>query len=105
MRCSAGRARIKKSNPSNRASGSSTMFAALWSFYMIDALRDLVRRVDFKPLRIFTNGGPRYDITHPDNLAFGKSELFYYFPKSDRSVHIPYRNIASVEEVAQKSSK
>ena len=65
---------------------------------MLDTLRDLIRRPDFKPVRIFTNGGQRYDITHPDNLAFGKSELFYYFPKSDRSVHIPYRNIATFGE-------
>ncbi len=71
---------------------------------MLDSLKDLIRRVDFKPVRIFTNGGQRHDITHPDNLAFGKSELFYYFPKSDRSVHIPYRNIASVEELAAKSA-
>jgi hypothetical protein len=72
---------------------------------MIDTLRRLIRRPDFKPVRIFTSGGQRYDITHPDNLAFGKSELFYYFPTSNRSVHIPYRNIASVEETAAKSTK
>ncbi|MBC7782855.1 MAG: hypothetical protein H7144_03365 [Burkholderiales bacterium] len=72
---------------------------------MIDALKDLIRRPNFKPVRIFTNGGQRYDITHPDNFAFGKSELFYYFPKSDRSVHIPYRNIASVEEIAARTGK
>jgi len=72
---------------------------------MIDSLKDLVRRPDFRPVRIFTAGGQRYDITRPDNLAFGKSELFYYFPRSDRSVHIPYRSIASVEEIAARSSK
>ena len=72
---------------------------------MIDSLKDLIRRPDFKPVRIFTNGGPHYDITHADNFAFGKSELFYYFPKSDRSVHIPYRNIASVETLTAKSGK
>jgi hypothetical protein len=72
---------------------------------MIDSLKVLIRRTDFKPVRIFTNGGQRYDITHPDNLAFGKSELFFYFPKSDRSVHIPYRNIASVEEANGKLAR
>ena len=72
---------------------------------MLDSLKDLVRRADFRPVRIFTNGGQRYDITHPDNMAFGKSELFYYFPKSDRSVHIPYRNISAVEEVSAKVAK
>jgi hypothetical protein len=72
---------------------------------MIDSLKDLIRRTNFKPVRIFTNGGQQYDITHPDNLAFGKSELFYYFPKSDRSVHIPYRNIAAVEERSTKAAK
>jgi hypothetical protein len=72
---------------------------------MIDSLKDLIRRPNFKPVRILTNGGQRHDITHPDNFAFGKSEAFYYFPKSDRSVHIPYRNIAAVEELAAKSAK
>jgi hypothetical protein len=72
---------------------------------MIDSLKDLIRRPNFKPVRIFTNGGQKYDITHPDNFAFGKSEFFYYFPKSDRSVHVPYRNIASVEEMSAKPSR
>jgi hypothetical protein len=72
---------------------------------MIDSLKDLIRRPNFKPVRILTIGGQRYDITHPDNFAFGKSEAFYHFPKSDRSVHIPYRNISSVEELATKSPK
>ena len=72
---------------------------------MVESLKDLVRREDFKPIRIFTNGGQHYDITHPDNLAFGRSELFYYFPKSDRSVHIAYDNISAVEEMASRTSK
>jgi len=72
---------------------------------MLDSLKGLIRRDAFKPVRIFTNGGPHYDITHPDNLAFGKSEMFYYFPRSDRSVHIPYRNIAAIEKFGAKSAK
>jgi len=71
---------------------------------MMESLKDLVRREDFKPIRIFTNGGQHYDITAPDNMAFGDSELFYYFPKSDRSVHISYQNIASIEEMATKAN-
>jgi hypothetical protein len=72
---------------------------------MVDSLKDLIRRPNFKPVGIFTNGGQHYDITHPDNFAFGKSEALYYFPRSDRSVHFPYRNIAAVEELGSKSAK
>ncbi len=69
---------------------------------MVDSL---IRRANFKAVRIFTNGGRHYDTTHPDNFAFGKSEFFYYFPKSDRSVHVPYRNIAAVEELGAARPK
>jgi hypothetical protein len=72
---------------------------------MIDSLKDLINTTNFKPVRIVTNGGQHYDITNPDNLAFGKSELFYYLPKSDKSVHIAYRNISSVEVATAKSPK
>jgi hypothetical protein len=72
---------------------------------VIDSLKEFVHREEFRPIRIFTNGGQHYDITHPDNLALGKSELFYYLPKSDRSVRIAYHNIASVEEMSGKAVK
>ena len=63
-----------------------------------ESIEPLTIRDDFRPFKIITSAGLAYDITDPAGLALGKSELFYYFPRSDRSIHIPYTHIATIEE-------
>jgi hypothetical protein len=46
-----------------------------------------------------------YDISDPGGLALGKTELFYFFPRSDRSIHIPYNHIATIEETSTARKK
>jgi hypothetical protein len=63
-----------------------------------DSIEPLTLRDEFRPFKIITSAGVAYDITDPGGLALGKSELFYFFPRSDRSIHIPYNHIATIEE-------
>jgi hypothetical protein len=63
-----------------------------------ESIEPLVSRQEFRPFRIITSAGVGYDITDPGGLALGKSELFYFFPRSDRSIHIPYSHIATIEQ-------
>jgi hypothetical protein len=68
------------------------------AFVTRESLESLIQRDEFRPFRIITTAGLGYDITDPGALALGKSELFYYFPRSDRSIHVPYAQIATIEE-------
>jgi len=63
-----------------------------------ETIEPLTLREEFRPFRIITSAGVAYDITDPGGLALGKTELFYFFPRSDRSIHIPYNHIATIEE-------
>lgn len=70
-----------------------------------EALEPRIQRDDFRPFKIVTSAGVAYDITDPGGLALGKSELFYYFPRSDRSIQIPYNHIATIEEAGTARKK
>jgi hypothetical protein len=66
---------------------------------------DLVNREQFQNFSIVTTAGVRYDITDPNAVALANDKFHYYFPKSDRVIHIPYNQIATVEETAAPKSK
>ncbi|HVT83097.1 MAG TPA: hypothetical protein VHM90_20840 [Phycisphaerae bacterium] len=70
-----------------------------------ESIEPRVLRDDFRPFKIITSAGLAYDITDPGALALGKSELFYFFPRSDRSIHVPYAQIATIEETASPRKK
>jgi hypothetical protein len=60
---------------------------------------DLVNRQHFRHFAIITAAGVRYKITDPNALAIADDKIHYYFPKSDRAIHLPYAQIATVEEL------
>ena len=70
-----------------------------------ESIEVLTEREEFRPFKIVTSAGGSYDITDVGSLALGKSELFYFFPRSDRSILIPYAHIATIEETAAKKSR
>jgi len=47
----------------------------------------------------------RHRITDPDALAIADDGLHYYLPKSDRRIHVPFDQIATVEEIPSPKSK
>lgn len=62
-------------------------------------IRELKNREIFRQFAIVTSAGLRYDITDPDALAIASDKIHYYFPKSDRAIHVPFEQIATVEEL------
>ena len=66
---------------------------------------ELVNRDHFHNFSIVTTGGVRYDITDPNAVALASDKFHYYFPKSDRVIHLPYDQIATVEEISASKSK
>ena len=70
-----------------------------------ESIERLTLRDEFRAFKITTAAGVVYDITDPGGLRLGKSELFYFFPRSDRSIHIPYAHIATIEETSTTKRK
>jgi hypothetical protein len=66
---------------------------------------ELVNRDYFRNFFIVTTGGVRYDITEPNNAAVTRDIFHYYFPKTERAIHVPYDQIATVEEISASKSK
>ncbi|HUO08186.1 MAG TPA: hypothetical protein VM008_07805 [Phycisphaerae bacterium] len=66
---------------------------------------ELVNRDHFRHFAIITAAGVRYDITDPNALAAARDKVHYYFPNSDRAIHVPYDQIATVEELPGTRSK
>lgn len=68
-------------------------------------IEHLLDRDEFRNFAIVTTSGARYDITDRWGVALAKDKFHYYFPKSDRVIHVPYSQIATVEETATSSGK
>jgi len=66
---------------------------------MLDDLKEFLRAEPFVPFRIILTSGSSYDVSTPYQLAIGKTQLDYYFPKSDRKAVLRQNQIASFETV------
>jgi hypothetical protein len=64
---------------------------------MLDDLKEFLRSEPFVPFRIVLTSGSGYDVTTPYQVAIGKTQLDYYFPKSDRKAILRQNQIASFE--------
>ena len=62
-------------------------------------------REPFRNFAIVTAAGIKYDITDPNALAVADDKVHYYFPHSDRAIHLPYDQIATVEELPTSKNK
>lgn len=69
---------------------------------MLETILALKRREPFVQFQIILNSGDRYLIENPDLLAVGKSELAYYFPKSNRVAFLRTNQIIAVEQLEEK---
>ncbi|MCL2639280.1 MAG: hypothetical protein FWD53_00390 [Phycisphaerales bacterium] len=66
---------------------------------MLDDLKEFLRAEPFVPFRIILTSGSSYDVSTPYQLAIGKTQLDYYFPKSDRKAVLRQNQIASFATV------
>ncbi|MCL2646340.1 MAG: hypothetical protein FWD61_04940 [Phycisphaerales bacterium] len=64
---------------------------------MFEDLRDFLRAEPFVPFRIVLASGSTYDVTTPYQIAIGKTQLDYYFPKSDRKAVLRQNQIVAFE--------
>ena len=64
---------------------------------MIESLTELLNKSPFQPFKIVTASGDKYDVQNPHFIALGKSQISYFFSKSDRWVFIRLNQITAFE--------
>jgi hypothetical protein len=69
---------------------------------MLETILTLKHRDPFVQFQIVMNSGDRYLIENPDLLAIGKSELAYYFPRSNRVAFLRTNQVAAVEQLEER---
>ena len=72
---------------------------------MLDDLKEFLRSEPFVPFRIILTSGFAYDVTTPYQIAIGKTQLDYYFPRSDRKAVLRQNQIASLESMEPTGKK
>jgi hypothetical protein len=69
---------------------------------MLDDIKILKHREPFVQFQIVMAGGDRYLIENPDLLAIGKTELAYYYPRSNRVAFLRLSQIAALEQLDER---
>lgn len=69
---------------------------------MLETILALKHREPFVGFEIVMNSGDRYLIENPDLLAVGKSELAYYFPRSNKVAFLRTSQITAVQQLEER---
>jgi hypothetical protein len=64
---------------------------------MIENLREMLRREPFQPFRIVMTSGDRFEVTDPQLVAIGQTQIFYCYPRSDRFAHLRLNQIVALD--------
>lgn len=75
----------------------------------LEAIKMLVGRRPFEPLRVKTSNGEVFEIRHPEMVTFAKSALVLVHPDadgspSDKVEYISYLHVASVETLTGQAA-
>jgi hypothetical protein len=64
---------------------------------MFETLREMLNREPFMAFRIVLTSGKEYDISNPELVAVGETQITVYAPRSDRFSILRVNQIASIE--------
>ena len=81
------------------------VFRAYYWSMTLEALKAMVSRRPFEPLRIKTSNGEVFEIRHPEMVMLAKSAMVVLHPDadggpSDKVEYISYLHVASVQTLA-----
>ena len=62
---------------------------------MKEQLLELLHREPFVPFRVVMSSGHEHEVTNPDMVAVGESQINVYAPKSDRYVILRFSQIVA----------
>jgi len=64
----------------------------------LEALRQLLRRMPFSPIRVVTRAGARHDILDPDKVAIGQTRVIFFSQPSGRMTQLKEAEIDLIYE-------
>jgi hypothetical protein len=64
---------------------------------MLDDLKNLLRQEPFVPFRVLLANGSGYDVQSPYQVAIDRTQIDYYYPRSDRKAILPQNQVAAIE--------
>jgi hypothetical protein len=68
---------------------------------MLDDLKEFLDRDPFANFRIVLASGDSYEVSSPYQVAIGRTQLDYYFPRSDRKAVLRLSQIVAFENTEQ----
>ena len=76
----------------------------------LEAIKAMLTRKPFEPLRIKTSNGETFEVRHPEMAMLAKSALVILHPDadggpSDKVEYVSYLHVASVETLAGATSR
>lgn len=71
---------------------------------MIDDLKSWLDNDPFVPFRIVVTSGSGYEVTSPYQVAIGRTQFDYYFPKSDRKATVRLNQLVAFESLEDASA-
>ncbi len=72
---------------------------------MLESINELINAEPFHAFKIILTSGHEYTVADPMLIAVGKTEIFFYYPKSDRRANLRMNQIAAVETTHHTSAK
>lgn len=66
---------------------------------MLDSIRELIHREPFIPFRIVLTSGQSFDISNPDLVALGETQITVYRARSDHFAILRLNQVASLESL------
>jgi hypothetical protein len=70
---------------------------------MVDDLKEWLGNEPFVPFRMILASGTSYDVTSSYQVAVGKTQFDYYFPRSDRKAILRMNQVAAFETLEEAS--
>lgn len=68
---------------------------------MLNDLQEWLKREPFVPFRIILASGTGYDVTSPYQVAIGRTQFDYYFPRSDRKAILRMNQVTAFETLEE----
>lgn len=72
---------------------------------MVDEFKELLLRRPFKPFRFTTDGGRRFDVTRPFQVAVGLTRFTYVSPDAQQRTELQLRDLTSIQPLNDTNAR
>ncbi len=70
-----------------------------------DSIRELVRAQPFEPFEVHLSSGEVHRVGHPEQVLLAGSQLYIYYPDTDRVARCSLLHVTSLEYTQNSATK